>query len=324
MPTFSATATAHPNIAFIKYWGNINETLRVPANGSLSMNLENLSTRTRVTFDSTFPEDIFDLNGIRQSGTSLRRVISHLNLIRGIRGIAAHAHVMSENNFPTAAGIASSASAFAALTLAAVTALGLEISEKDLSRIARRGSGSACRSIPGGFVEWMAGTGDLDSYAFSIASPDHWQLADCIAIIEVSQKKVSSTEGHALAHTSPLQTARILDAPRRMDLCRSAIQARDFNALAGIIELDSCMMHSVMMTSNPPLFYWEPATLNLIKTVAAWRKTGVPAACTIDAGANVHVICEQKNAENIQKRLEQHPDVKEVLISGIGGPATLL
>lgn len=324
MQTFSATAIAHPNIAFIKYWGNINESLRIPANGSISMNLENLETRTRVAFDSSFPEDIFDLNGIRQSGIALKRVTSHLNLIRGIRGIALHAHVMSENNFPTAAGIASSASAFAALTLAAVSALGLEISEKDLSRIARRGSGSACRSIPGGFVEWMAGTGDLDSYAFSIAGPEHWKLSDCIALVETSQKKISSTEGHALAQTSPLQTARVLDTPRRLDICRNAIQTRDFNALAAVIELDSQMMHSVMMTSNPPLYYWEPATLNLIKTVAAWRKSGTSVASTIDAGANVHVICETGDVLNIQKRLQQLPGIKDVLVSGVGGPAFLV
>lgn len=288
------------------------------------MNLENLTTRTRVTFDQTFPEDIFDLNGIRQSGLALKRVTSHLNLIRGIRGMAAHAHVLSENNFPTAAGIASSASAFAALTLAAVSALGMEVSEKDLSRIARRGSGSACRSIPGGFVEWMAGSGDQDSFALSIASPDHWPLMDCIAVVETSQKKVGSTEGHTLAQTSPLQTARVTDAPRRLDLCRSAIQNRDFDALARIIELDSTMMHAVMMTSTPPLYYWEPATLNLIQSVAAWRKTGIPAACTIDAGANVHIICEKSTVDHIQKRLAQLPGVKEVLASGVGGPAVLV
>lgn len=323
MSTLTATAVAHPNIAFIKYWGNLDDTLRIPANGSISMNLDGLTTQTRITFDSHLPEDIFDLNSVRQSGQALKRVSSHLNLIRGIRGTAINAHIMSENNFPTGSGIASSASAFAALTLAASTALGLEIGEKDLTRIARRGSGSACRSIPTGFVEWTAGETDSDSYSFSIASPEFWDLTDCIAIVQTEQKKVGSTEGHTLARTSPLQRARVEDAPRRLDTCRNAIQTRDFNELASIIELDSTMMHAVMMTSTPPLIYWDPATLNIIKAVAAWRKTGIPVACSIDAGPNVHVICETSAAGNVAKRLASLPAVKDILVSQPGGPTVL-
>ena len=323
MPTLTATAVSHPNIAFIKYWGNLDDALRIPANGSISMNLGNLTTQTRVTFDSHLPEDIFDLNGMRQSGGALKRVTSHLNLIRGIRGIAMHAHIFSENNFPTGSGIASSASAFAALTLAATTALGLQVGEKDLSRIARRGSGSACRSIPGGFVEWTAGSNDRDSYAFSIADPEYWDLTDCIAILEADHKKVGSSEGHALAKTSPLQGARVEDAPRRLDICREAIQKRDFAELAEITEQDSNMMHAIMMTSTPPLFYWVPATLALIRTAATWRKNGIPAAATVDAGANVHVLCDAAYAENITKKLAALSGVKEVLVSKPGGPTVL-
>jgi diphosphomevalonate decarboxylase len=323
MTTLTATATAHPNIAFIKYWGNQDDPLRVPSNGSISMNLGGLTTQTRVTFDSHLPEDILDLNGVRQGGQFLKRVTTHLNLVRGIRGLAIHAHILSENNFPTGSGIASSASAFAALTLAATTALGLQMGEKDLSRIARRGSGSACRSIPGGFVEWTAGSNDRDSFAFSIASPEFWDLTDCIAIFESDHKKIGSTEGHSLAKTSPLQAARVEDAERRLEICREAIQKRDFAELAEIIELDSTMMHAVMMTSTPPLFYWSPATLQLLKTVIAWRKSGLPVAASVDAGPNVHVICETSAAASVAKRLSGIPEVKEVLLSQPGGPAVL-
>lgn len=293
-------------------------------NGSISMNLEALNTRTRVTFDASFPVDLFDLNGKRQSGVSLDRVVKHLNLIRGLRGISTHAHVFSENDFPTGAGIASSASAFAALTLAAVAALGLEIPEANLSRLARRGSGSACRSIPSGFTEWRKGASDMDSFAFSIASPDHWHLADCIAVIEEGHKKISSTEGHSIAATSPLQNARIADSERRLDICRNAIQKKDFQALAEMIELDSNMMHAVMMTSKPPLFYWEPYTLNVMKAVQAWRKTGLPVAYTLDAGANVHIICETEKTDSIQRRISSLPGVKQVIVSPVGGAAHLL
>lgn len=323
MTTSSATAIAHPNIAFIKYWGNRDNDLRLPMNGSISMNLENLSTRTRVIFDSSFPTDIFDLNGKRQAGLSLDRVVKHLNFIRGLRGVAVHAHISSENNFPTGAGIASSASAFAALTLAAVASLGLEIPEANLSRLARRGSGSACRSIPAGFTEWRKGRSDVDSFAVTVAAPDYWQLADCIAIVEEDQKKVSSTAGHATAGSSPLQAARVADCDRRLDLCRNAIQKKDFLPLAEIIELDSNMMHAVMMTSSPPLFYWLPATLEIMSAVQAWRKTGIPAAYTLDAGANVHVICEADKAEVVSRRLSTIPGVHQVITSPVGGAAKL-
>jgi len=156
----SATAIAHPNIAFIKYWGNRDDEIRLPQNGSISMNLGDLTTRTMITFDSSLPRDIFDLNGVRQGGAVLERVSRHLNLIRGIRGFSAPAHIFSESNFPVGTGLASSAAAFAALTVAAVRAAGIEMTEKDLTRLARRGSGSAARSIPAGFVEWYRGDTD--------------------------------------------------------------------------------------------------------------------------------------------------------------------
>lgn len=320
----SATAVAHPNIAFIKYWGNRDQSLRLPENGSISMNLQELATRTRVTFDPALPNDIFDLNGIRQSGVPLQRVTTHLNLLRGLRGIATRAHILSENNFPSGAGIASSASAFAALTLAGVHALGIEMCEKDLSRLARRGSGSACRSIPSGFVEWLRGSSDLDSFAVTIAPPNHWDLVDCIAIVADTHKKTGSNEGHNLAATSPFQPVRVADADRRVERCRSALQARDFDAFARIIEEDSNMMHAVMMTSRPALFYWEPATIEIMKSVASWRKTGLEAAYTIDAGPNVHVLCTTSSLNEIQRRLGAINGIKEIILASPGGPALIV
>jgi diphosphomevalonate decarboxylase len=320
----SAVAIAHPNIAFIKYWGNRDQELRLPENGSISMNLEELTTRTQITFDSNLPKDIFDLNGSRQAGVRLHRVEAHLNLLRGIRGISTRAHVLSENNFPEGAGIASSASAFAALTVAGIRALGIQMSERDLSRLARQGSGSACRSIPAGIVEWYRGTSNVDSFAVTIAQPEFWKLADCIAIVDTSHKKTGSTEGHELAKSSPLQSARVLDSDRRLDRCRDAINNRDFGSLAEIIEADSNLMHAVMMTSQPPLIYWEPITLEIMKAVQSWRKMGIPAAYTIDAGPNVHVICELSSAKLVMQKLSQINKVKETIFTTPGGPARLL
>jgi diphosphomevalonate decarboxylase len=224
----SATARAHPNIALIKYWGNRDHTLRVPANGSISINLGGLQTRTTVRFDPTLVADSLALNGVQASGEALKRVSRLLERVRQLSRIDTRARVVSENNFPTGAGIASSASAFAALSVAAAAAAGLQLAEHELSRLARTGSGSACRSVPGGFVEWAAGSDDGNSYAFSIAGPDHWELVDCIAIVSDVHKPTGSTAGHALADTSPLQAARVVDAPHRLDICRQAILNRDF------------------------------------------------------------------------------------------------
>ncbi len=239
-------------------------------------------------------------------------------------GIDVRAEVLSENNFPSGAGIASSASAFAALALAASTAAGLSLSERDLSRLARRGSGSACRSIPGGFVEWQMGTGDEDSFAFSIAPADHWPLADCIAVVSEARKLTGSTQGHALAPTSPLQAARLADTPRQLGLCRQAILDRDFDALASIVELDSDMMHAVMMTSTPALHYWTAASLEVMSSVRSWRQDGLPVCSTVDAGANVHVICPETHSLEIASRLRSLAGVKDVLTATVGGPAVLV
>ena len=254
----------------------------------------------------------------------MNRVAYILDIVRGMANIHEHAEIVSENNFPAGAGIASSASAFAALAMAGSKAAGLNLSEADLSRLARRGSGSASRSIPGGFVEWQAGTTDDDSFAFSIAPADHWKLVDCIAIVSASHKKTGSTEGHAIAPTSPLQAARVADTPRRLALCRNAILNKDFEAFASIVELDSDIMHSVMMTSTPALHYWKPASLAVMNAVRQWRSEGLSACYTVDAGANVHVICLEAESQNVNKRLREMDGVEDVLVARAGGPAKII
>ena len=318
-----STALAHPNIALIKYWGNRDNELRLPVNGSLSMNLDGLFTRTSVSFGNA-KVDSLTINGQPVRGKGLERVSFILDLVRDMAGTRDRADVTSENNFPTGAGIASSASAFAALTLAASNAAGLSLSEPELSRLARRGSGSASRSIPGGFVEWQMGSEEADSFAFSIAPPNHWELSDCIAIVSAGHKKTGSTEGHAIAGTSPVQSARVADAPRRLDICRRAVLERDFNALANIMELDSDMMHAVMMTSSPALHYWQPASVTVMQAVRAWRAEGLPVAYTVDAGPNVHVLCPSEVQKEAEARLRNLPGVEKILVAKVGGPARLV
>lgn len=326
MPVSSATSIAQSNIAFIKYWGNRDHALRIPVNDSLSMNLDGLYTRTTVAFDPSLNADVVVLDNLPQSPEASKRVVEHLDRVRALAGIHTRARVDSQNNFPAGTGIASSASGFAALTLAACAAAGLQLDERGLSILARQGSGSASRSIPAGFVEWRAGekADGGDSFAFSIAAPDHWTLADCIAIVSRAHKEVGSTGGHALAHTSPLQQVRVDDTPRRLDACREALLAHDFARFAGVVEEDSTMMHAVMMTSRPPLYYWLPPTLAIMDAVRKWRAEGLPACFTIDAGPNVHVITPAAHAAEVAARLCAVPGVQQVLTAGPGGGAALI
>ncbi len=322
-PSYTATAVACPNIAFIKYWGNRDDPLRLPSNPSLSMNLAGLETVTTVEFSERLAEDQVSIGGQAQTGAARARVTAHLDLIRARAGLALKACVESRNNFPAGAGIASSASAFAALSVAGAAAAGLTLFEAELSALARRGSGSAARSVPGGFTEWRVGAGDADSFAVSIAPPEHWALADVIAVISKGHKATGSTEGHALASTSPLQAARVASAPERLAQCKAALLARHFATFAEVVEADSTIMHAVMMTSQPPLFYWEPATLALMKAIREWRAGGLPVCFTIDAGANVHCLCPAEAAPEVERRVRAL-GVTEIIAATPGGPARLI
>lgn len=320
----SAVAIAHPNIAFIKYWGNRDDALRLPANSSLSMNLEGLQTQTLVEFDADLSKDSLRLNGQDATAEQLARVSTFMDLVRTMAGIKTFARAESENNFPSGAGIASSASAFAALALAASSAAGLQLDEAALSRLARRGSGSASRSVPSGYVEWRAADRDAESFAHSVAPAQHWALADCIAVVSETHKSIGSTEGHKLAYTSPLQAGRVQGAEERLSACRQAILQRDFSALAEVVELDNHLMHAVMITSRQPLLYWQPASLAVMHAVRAWRAGDLQVCYTLDAGPNVHVICLAQDAEKVAKQLAEITGVSKVLRADVGGPARLI
>lgn len=324
MPNQIATARAHPNIAFIKYWGNRDDRLRLPANGSISMNLAGLESVTTVRFSESLSADSFILNGQPQVNEALVRVSDQLDKIRQLSDASIRAEVISQNNFPIGTGVASSASAFAALTAAAVAALNLQLSEHEISALARLGSGSASRSVPSGFVEWYMGNDHQTSFAKTIAEPDHWDLVDLVVVISTMHKEVGSTGGHSLANTSPLQSARIADTPRRLNLCRTAIQERDFDAFAHIVEQDALIMHAVMMSSNPRLIYWLPTTLAIISEVAKWRATGIAVCFTIDAGPNVHLITTSDYAEELRRKIAELNDIQSVLLARPGGPVALM
>jgi len=318
-----ATAVANPNIAFIKYWGKADEALNLPANPSLSMNLAALTTATTVEFRPGLPNDVVAIDNQPATGQALARVEAHLDRVRAWARIGDRAWVVSSNDFPAGTGLASSASAFAALSLAATRAAGLILDEAVLSRLARLGSGSACRSVSAGFAVWE-GDADETSFARQVAPPAHWDLCDAIAIVEHRHKEVGSHDGHALARTSPFYAARLAAVPELLAAVRVGIQERNLAAMGPAVEADALAMHGVMMTSRPPLLYWRPATVAVLQAVRTWREEGLSIYFTMDAGPNVHCLCRAADAAEVEKRLRNLPGVQNVLVSGPGSGVRLV
>ena len=315
---------AFSNIAFIKYWGSRDAALRIPLNDSVSMNLDHATTTTTVEFDANLDHDVVVIGGKDAEGSARARVIAHLDRVRALAKIEMCVRMQSENNFPMGAGIASSASAFAALSLAATRAAGVELSERELAILARQAAGSACRSIPGGFVEWIAGSSSTESYAITIAPPEHWDLRDVIAIVSTEEKKVGSYEGHAAAQTSHFLAERINALPARFHRVRQAILARDLSLLGPAIEEEAIELHLIAMTSHPPIFYWSPGMVRVIEAARAWRRDGLAVYFTLDAGPNVHLICEAKDADQVASLARVVADVQRVIVNAPGGAAKIV
>lgn len=296
-----ATAVAPANIAFIKYWGKADDALRLPLNSSISMNLSECTTTTTVEFSSSYETD--DVSGL--SKADVNRVTGHLDRLRSLAQTTLRANVVTESSFPSGAGIASSASGFAALTVAAAAALGLALSEKELTILARLGSGSACRSIPDGFVEWQRGKNSQSSFAHSLHPADYWDLRDIIFLVSAEKKKTGSTAGMDKARTSPFFGKRLRGAPDRIREVKQALVKKDIERLGVVIEEDCINMHAVAMTQKPPLFYWNGMTIAIIHAVYEWRSHGVPVYFTIDAGPNVHLICEAKDEQKVAAKVKE-------------------
>ncbi len=323
-PGAKVTVRAGSNIAFIKYWGVADAAINLPLSNSISMTLADAHTTTTVEWHAAadLPADEITLDGTRLQGRAAERLLRHLDRLRARAGVTHRARVVSRNNFPMASGIASSASGFAALTVAGCAALGLELDATQLSALARRGSGSASRSLFGGFVEWEQGHDDASSVARALYPAEHWPLYDLVAVVSSGPKAVSSEEGHTLAAGSPLNDARIAALGCALQEVRDAIAQRSLRLLGPAIERDALAMHAVMMTGTPSLLYWQPGTLEVLHAVRRWRDEGGPLAYfTIDAGPNVHVLCAQADAADVEQRLAALPSVERVIAGGPGpGP----
>ncbi|CAN5781633.1 diphosphomevalonate decarboxylase [soil metagenome] len=316
-----ATFRVGSNIAFIKYWGVADPAINLPLNNSISMTLAAAHTTTTVAWDteSQLTVDQITLDGQRLDERSAQRLVRHLDRLRAAAGVDHRAQVVSQNNFPMASGIASSASGFAALTIAGCRALDLDLTDAELSALARLGSGSASRSLFGGFVEWERGFDHASSVAHQLYPPDYWLLYDIVAVVSGAAKHLSSEGGHKLAATSPLQNGRIGSLETALPSVRQALAARDLAQLGPILEQDALAMHAVMMTSRPSLLYWQPGTLEILQAVRQWRaEDGLAAYFTIDAGPNVHLMCEAQTVTEVQKRLQALPSVQSIIVSPPG------
>ncbi len=320
----SITSEAPSNIAFIKYWGALDFERVIPHNPSLSMTLTSCRSVCSATFfeGETGSDEVLlvsDEGGAPAPPQFSERILAHLDRLRAGVGKEGRFRIATRNTFPAAAGIASSASGFTALSLAAGRALGLDPSADELSALAQSsGSGSASRSAYGGYVRWPGS--DTDA-AEQVADEDHWPLCDLVAIVETQAKKVSSLEGHRRATSSPYFQHRLELLPERLAAATEAIERRDFAQLGPVIEEEAIDLHLVAMSSQPPVFYWGPGTMEVLAAVRDLREDGVAAFSTMDAGANVHVICEPDNAAVVEARLHSLQSVERVLVDRVGeGP----
>jgi diphosphomevalonate decarboxylase len=308
-----ATAVAHANIALVKYWGKRDEALLLPEAGSLSVALDRLVTTTAVELGAA--EDSLRIDGRPAAGEELRRARTVLDAF----GIAACARIESRNDFPTAAGLASSASGFAALAVAACAAAGQKRTERELSALARLGSGSAARSVPGGWAAWE------DDGAVQVAPPDHLPLRLVVALCGDGRKSVASREGMKRSReTSPYHRAWIEQCRRDLADALELLRARDLPGLGALAERNAMRMHADALAADPPLLYWAPATVACLDSLRRMREQGTPAWATIDAGPHVVALCAPENAARVEATLRSVPGVRDVLVCAPAGGARVV
>jgi diphosphomevalonate decarboxylase len=316
-------AVAHPNIALAKYWGKIDASHNLPAVPSLSLTLDAMSTTTTVGFDPSLSADRLVLNGAPAGDAEALRASKLLDRVRAAAGIETRALVESANDFPTASGLASSASGFAALALAAVRAAGLTWDLAQVSDLARQSSASAARSVFGGFVTLDSGApGSAFLAAAPLSGSGDWPVALSVCVTTSQAKEVPSTEGmgHTRA-TSPYYGAWIARAPVLFERARKAVLARDLEELGRVAEESAFSMHACAMAAAPALFYFSPATVAAIERVRRLRREGTLAYVTMDAGPHVKVLSSAADSERVAATLREVPGVERVLVARPGSDA---
>lgn len=317
---------AHTNIALIKYWGKRDDVLFLPMNSSLSLTLDAFYTDTKVTISSHFKQDNFYLNGVKQSEEETIKIRRFLDLFRDRANLSNFMTIESYNHVPTAAGLASSASAYAALAGALNQATGLNLDTQTLSTLARQGSGSATRSLYGGFVEWNKGIASDSNSSHAIPiDPADWDIAMIVIAINKEKKKLSSRVGmKQTVETSPFYPAWVESAEKDIHDIKDAIQRKDFISLGEITEANGMKMHGTMLGATPPISYWEPDSVKAIQLVQTIREEGLPCYVTMDAGPNVKVLCKESQMNHILAKLRPHFREDQLISSTVGKGITLL
>jgi diphosphomevalonate decarboxylase len=325
MSTLRATSVAHPNIALAKYWGKRPYGKNLPAVPSLSVTLAGMSTTTTVSLVDGLTHDELVLDGKAATGRPLERVTQLLDLLVD-GGSRPRARVESQNDFPTAAGLASSASAFAALCVAGNAALRTDHPAGPLSCMARRISASAGRSLFGGFVVLPAGVeGQETLEAEPLAPSNHWDLRLVVAVTARGAKAVGSTEGMIrTAETSPLYGAWVESAPRMFDEVRAAVIAKDLDRLGPPLEQSALTMHATALAARPGLLYWNAVTMAVMQRVRELRADGLSAYFTIDAGPHVKVLVLPKDVAALEAQLNAVPGVLRTIVASPGEGARIV
>lgn len=318
---FKGKARAYTNIALIKYWGKKNESLILPMNNSLSLTLDAFYTETEVSFSEAYTEDQFYLDNQLQDEKATKKISTFLDIVREKAGTTKKAKVISQNFVPTAAGLASSASGLAALAGACNEALELGLDDQALSRLARRGSGSACRSIFGGFVEWEKGHDDQSSYAYPISSDgfeDH--LAMVFLLLNEQKKDVSSRDGmRRTVETSSFYQGWLDSVEADLYQLKQAIKTKNFQLLGETMEQNGLKMHGTTLAARPPFTYWSPDSLKAMQAVRDLRNQGIPCYFTMDAGPNVKVLVQKDHLDKVKTAFSDLFSSQQV-ISAFAGP----
>lgn len=314
-----ATAKAHTNIALVKYWGKKDQDMIIPQTDSLSLTLDEFYTTTKVTFDDQLSSDQVSINSNLLGDQASQKVRNFLDLVRKMSGTTAFARVESQNHVPTAAGLASSASAFAALAGAASRAAGLNLDRRDLSRLARRGSGSATRSIYGGLVEWQRGHDDATSYAKPIMEEVDFGLEMLAIMVDTTAKKISSRFGmQQSVASSPYYKVWPEIVAHDMAAIKEAIAARNIDAIGEIAETNALRMHALTLSAEPGFTYFDSDTLKAMRAVRALRDNGIHCYFTMDAGPNVKVIYDRQDRQSIFKALSTEFGADRLVVSKPG------
>jgi len=312
------TARAYTNIALIKYWGKKNKRLKLPYTNSLSLTLDRFYTDTQTEIIND-KHDIVYMNQNLLDNNQNKRIISYLDTVRQMYSFNEHFKVNTVNHVPTSAGFASSASGFAALAASINETMNLKLDRKHLSILARNGSGSASRSIYGGFVEWEAGNDNETSFAVPIDEHPDIDLSILSVVINKHSKKISSTVGmESSVKSSPFYSNWVTLVSSEIKEIKQAIAKKDVQKIGELAEHNAMSMHALTLSANPSFTYFEPETIKIIQLIQELRQKGVFAYATIDAGPNVKIICTKESIQAVQTYIEQQLSNVTCVVANIG------